>query len=202
MDAALIRCVLPTLLSEHTTTSLFFYLSVESNTVLLVCPTRRHLHSLLLNNICHLCWSSSCDCTYLKIRKFNNFYSQFNFLNHLRKCQNHWSPTWFPSTRTLCFLSWHEGKWHDCSTSCGEGVQERNVYCQALQQGDINSIVEEDFCGAAPRPISLQPCNMDVACPDWVTSPWSTVRTTRSPIQRSQGRLTLEGALEEFLWNV
>ena len=64
--------------------------------------------------------------------------------------------------------------WEECSTTCGEGVQIRSVYCQQVQQHDLISIVDSALC-KDPRPSSVKICNQDVPCPKWEAGEWSQV---------------------------
>ncbi|KAK7498556.1 hypothetical protein BaRGS_00010216 [Batillaria attramentaria] len=52
-----------------------------------------------------------------------------------------------------CDLPWTMEEWTECSTTCGEGRQTRNVYC-----GDPDTDSDDIWCRDEPPPLS-QPCN-------------------------------------------
>ena len=49
---------------------------------------------------------------------------------------------------------------------CGEGEQERTVFCQQEHEPDIYVMVEDSLCHANPRPRSNRPCDTGVPCPE------------------------------------
>ncbi|XP_053574451.1 A disintegrin and metalloproteinase with thrombospondin motifs 7 isoform X2 [Bombina bombina] len=68
----------------------------------------------------------------------------------------------------LCPAVWHQGNWSQCSASCGEGVQLRNVYC-------ING-TEQMVCDPSERPDTKRTCQLTSCQPqifstiDWTGS--------------------------------
>ncbi|XP_063304778.1 A disintegrin and metalloproteinase with thrombospondin motifs 7-like isoform X1 [Pelobates fuscus] len=69
---------------------------------------------------------------------------------------------------TPCRATWHQGNWSECSVSCGEGVQYREVYC--------SNDVEGNVCDHSDRPVSKRACVLS-SCPfdsfsriDWTGS--------------------------------
>ncbi|XP_033120586.1 ADAMTS-like protein 1 [Anneissia japonica] len=79
---------------------------------------------------------------------------------HVESCNNH-----------VCPPRWHANPWTDCSTSCGQGVQQRIVTCaQDFPNGRTVSKVFQACQG--PRPPSQRICNLQ-PCPHWLTGNWS-----------------------------
>ncbi|XP_071953486.1 ADAMTS-like protein 1 isoform X2 [Antedon mediterranea] len=71
----------------------------------------------------------------------------------------------------VCPPRWHTNPWSDCSTSCGQGVQQRIVTCsQDLPDGQSISKVYQACQGQ--RPPSQKTCNPQ-PCPHWLTGNWS-----------------------------
>uniref|UniRef100_A0A671UMU0 ADAM metallopeptidase with thrombospondin type 1 motif 9 n=1 Tax=Sparus aurata TaxID=8175 RepID=A0A671UMU0_SPAAU len=68
---------------------------------------------------------------------------------------------------------WKTGSWGECSASCGDGVQRREVFCQV---GDRRSPLESG-CSQRSRPASSQSCRV-AECPSryrWREGDWQTV---------------------------
>uniref|UniRef100_A0AAQ5Y9S1 ADAM metallopeptidase with thrombospondin type 1 motif, 9 n=1 Tax=Amphiprion ocellaris TaxID=80972 RepID=A0AAQ5Y9S1_AMPOC len=71
---------------------------------------------------------------------------------------------------------WKTGNWGECSASCGDGIQRREVLCQL---GDRRSALESG-CPQRSRPASSQSCRV-ADCPSryrWREGDWQTVRMT------------------------
>ncbi|KAM8973091.1 A disintegrin and metalloproteinase with thrombospondin motifs 7 [Pelodytes ibericus] len=67
-----------------------------------------------------------------------------------------------------CLALWHQGNWSQCSVSCGEGVQYRDVYCTNDTEG---SVCEHSERPLAKRTCALPSCHVDVFNPvDWTGS--------------------------------
>uniref|UniRef100_A0A3B4VJ60 ADAM metallopeptidase with thrombospondin type 1 motif 9 n=1 Tax=Seriola dumerili TaxID=41447 RepID=A0A3B4VJ60_SERDU len=88
-------------------------------------------------------------------------------------CQ-HLSPK--PSKQRRCrgvrCPKWKTGNWGECSASCGDGVQQREVFCQV---GDRRSSLETG-CSQRSRPASSQSCRV-ADCPSryrWKEGDWQT----------------------------
>uniref|UniRef100_A0A8C4IAA9 ADAM metallopeptidase with thrombospondin type 1 motif, 9 n=1 Tax=Dicentrarchus labrax TaxID=13489 RepID=A0A8C4IAA9_DICLA len=67
---------------------------------------------------------------------------------------------------------WKTGNWGECSASCGDGVQRREVFCQV---GDRRSPLESG-CSQRSRPASSQSCRV-ADCPSryrWREGDWQT----------------------------
>ncbi|GFR96321.1 A disintegrin and metalloproteinase with thrombospondin motifs 7 [Elysia marginata] len=64
---------------------------------------------------------------------------------------------------TTC-LRWQADAWSECSTSCGYGVQTRDVVCP-----------DQDSCDASLRPDTTRECLDQPPCTTWVHGDWSKV---------------------------
>eukprot|EP00753_Platysulcus_tardus_P008255 PLAT15852.1.p2 GENE.PLAT15852.1~~PLAT15852.1.p2 ORF type:complete len:1215 (+),score=618.85 PLAT15852.1:55-3699(+) len=60
---------------------------------------------------------------------------------------------------------WRTSTWSNCSATCGDGLQRREVWCQHLREG------ESGCPRAGPRPLSQRDCTA-LPCA-WRTGPWS-----------------------------
>ncbi|XP_029464912.1 A disintegrin and metalloproteinase with thrombospondin motifs 14 isoform X2 [Rhinatrema bivittatum] len=75
---------------------------------------------------------------------------------HTKYCSGERPDTRRPCNRLPCPSQWRTGAWSHCSSSCGEGIQQRQVLCKASD----NSIGQCD----SEKPDTIQPCKM-VPCP-------------------------------------
>ncbi|XP_053319554.1 A disintegrin and metalloproteinase with thrombospondin motifs 7 isoform X2 [Spea bombifrons] len=55
-----------------------------------------------------------------------------------------------------CPAVWHQGNWSECSVSCGEGVQYREVHCMNKTEGEV--------CEPSHRPLTNRICTL-LPCP-------------------------------------
>ncbi|XP_023343110.1 thrombospondin type-1 domain-containing protein 4 [Eurytemora carolleeae] len=82
--------------------------------------------------------------------------------------------------RTPCPPSWAGGDWGPCSTSCGEGVQERRLLCRQEFSASMSIPVAEKACAAeqsniiTARKCNLSPCTSDPLVQMLATQPEST----------------------------
>lgn len=60
------------------------------------------------------------------------------------------------------------GPWEECSASCGNGTQIRNVSCEHH---------DEEMCRPHEKPIATQACR-GIPCPEWKTGDWSECSVT------------------------
>jgi MYXO-CTERM domain-containing protein len=67
---------------------------------------------------------------------------------------------------------WFTGTWSACDTTCGEGLQTREVFC--CLPPSCASIVPDAQCATlGPRPTDTQPCTATNSCVyTWQTGPW------------------------------
>ncbi|KAK7912923.1 hypothetical protein WMY93_013134 [Mugilogobius chulae] len=92
---------------------------------------------------------------------------------------------------------WAVSEWSKCSSSCGEGLQRRQVVCQQLDAQGTTRTLSNQACEGTSRPEHNQNCTVN-NCPVWVTSPWgkcsgrclspsSTVQKRSVQCQRQNG---------------
>ncbi|XP_072004868.1 A disintegrin and metalloproteinase with thrombospondin motifs 7 isoform X1 [Engystomops pustulosus] len=67
--------------------------------------------------------------------------------------------------REPCPAIWHHGNWSQCSVSCGDGFQYRDVYC--------NNDLEGGACNPSERPISKRVCVMPLCFPNYNPYDWT-----------------------------
>ncbi|XP_072255221.1 A disintegrin and metalloproteinase with thrombospondin motifs 7 [Pyxicephalus adspersus] len=67
--------------------------------------------------------------------------------------------------REPCPALWYHGNWSQCSVSCGEGFQHRDVYC--------DNALEGGSCDPSERPASKQVCTMPTCIPDFSIFEWT-----------------------------
>lgn len=57
-------------------------------------------------------------------------------------------------------FEWKLGTWSACTAACGGGIQTREVTCQTIAVGNMQSVpVDPTKCGDHIKPITSQPCN-------------------------------------------
>lgn len=79
----------------------------------------------------------------------------------------------------MYFYRWHTSKWGSCSRTCGKGYKYRRVVCLKHHQSSKKHVPDRRCIDV--RPEGKAPCNLG-DCPEWLTGPWSHVRTTLSLI--------------------
>ncbi|KAG9488974.1 hypothetical protein GDO78_005142 [Eleutherodactylus coqui] len=67
--------------------------------------------------------------------------------------------------REPCPAAWHHGNWSQCSVSCGDGFQYRDVYC--------DNDLEGGACNPSVRPISKRVCVMPLCIPSFNPFDWT-----------------------------
>ncbi|CAF1284269.1 unnamed protein product [Adineta steineri] len=77
-------------------------------------------------------------------------------------------------TTNISCLTWFIGEWSTCSVTCGQGIQQRKVYCNDSLRS--TSIISDNKCqsilGKNSKPIEQQYCSI-TKCPYWEMSLWS-----------------------------
>ncbi|XP_067885034.1 ADAMTS-like protein 1 [Heterodontus francisci] len=72
-----------------------------------------------------------------------------------------------------CPPRWEFGKWSACSSSCGVGLQTRDVFCIHLlsRESDETVVLDDKHC-PQPKPDNVQACNQFNCPPDWHAEGW------------------------------
>ncbi|XP_038659917.1 ADAMTS-like protein 1 isoform X2 [Scyliorhinus canicula] len=72
-----------------------------------------------------------------------------------------------------CPPRWEFGKWSACSSSCGVGLQTRDVFCLHLlsRESDQTVALGDKNC-PQPKPDNVQACNQFNCPPDWLSEQW------------------------------
>uniref|UniRef100_H3B3P8 ADAM metallopeptidase with thrombospondin type 1 motif 20 n=1 Tax=Latimeria chalumnae TaxID=7897 RepID=H3B3P8_LATCH len=65
--------------------------------------------------------------------------------------------------------SWKANRWKECSVTCGEGIQRREVFCRLKGVGPVN----EAMCDPLAQPIGTQGCQLsDCLHYEWLVDEW------------------------------
>ena len=102
----------------------------------------------------------------------NNYYSGFNleygttYYWKVRAGNNNaggsWSNIYSFTTQSPLTYSWKiDGNWGNCSVTCGDGYQYRNVLCI---RDDTNEVVSDSYCNYSSKPSTKKECYID--CPE------------------------------------
>lgn len=72
---------------------------------------------------------------------------------------------------------WEASSWSECSRTCGEGFQFRQVRCWKMLSPGLDSSVYSDLCTMADleRPVERRPCKSPACGPQWEVAEWSEV---------------------------
>lgn len=75
-------------------------------------------------------------------------------------------------------LRWEASSWSECSRTCGEGFQFRQVRCWKMLSPGLDSSVYSDLCTVADleRPMERRPCKSPACGPQWEVAEWTEVR--------------------------
>ncbi|TKS78188.1 ADAMTS-like protein 2 [Collichthys lucidus] len=70
---------------------------------------------------------------------------------------------------------WEASSWSECSRTCGEGFQFRQVRCWKMLSPGLDSSVYSDLCTMADleRPVERRPCKSPACGPQWEVAEWS-----------------------------
>lgn len=77
-------------------------------------------------------------------------------------------------------LRWEASSWSECSRTCGEGFQFRQVRCWKMLSPGLDSSVYSELCTLADleRPIERRPCKSPACGPQWEVAEWTEVWAT------------------------
>ncbi|XP_060064092.1 ADAMTS-like protein 4 [Ylistrum balloti] len=91
-------------------------------------------------------------------------------------------PNLRPATQTIacntniCPPAWNTQNWTDCSVTCGEGMQTREVVCRQRVSDTQIIRVAASRCGDVERPQSARSCKAP-ACASWKAEDWGKCST-------------------------
>ncbi|CAG09662.1 unnamed protein product, partial [Tetraodon nigroviridis] len=70
---------------------------------------------------------------------------------------------------------WEASSWSECSRTCGEGFQFRQVRCWKMLSPGLDSSVYSELCTMADleRPIERRPCKSPACGPQWEVAEWT-----------------------------
>lgn len=73
---------------------------------------------------------------------------------------------------------WEASSWSECSRTCGEGFQFRQVRCWKMLSPGLDSSVYSDLCTMADleRPVERRACKSPACGPQWEVAEWTEVR--------------------------
>ncbi|XP_076007219.1 ADAMTS-like protein 2 [Genypterus blacodes] len=73
-----------------------------------------------------------------------------------------------------CQPRWEASSWSECSRTCGEGFQFRQVRCWKMLSPGLDSSVYSDLCTMAEleRPMERRPCKSPACGPQWEVAEW------------------------------
>ncbi|TWW60810.1 ADAMTS-like protein 2 isoform X1 [Takifugu flavidus] len=74
-----------------------------------------------------------------------------------------------------CQPRWEASSWSECSRTCGEGFQFRQVRCWKMLSPGLDSSVYSELCTLADleRPIERRPCKSPACGPQWEVAEWT-----------------------------
>lgn len=74
-------------------------------------------------------------------------------------------------------VRWEASSWSECSRTCGEGFQFRQVRCWKMLSPGLDSSVYSDLCTMADleRPVERRACKSPACGPQWEVAEWSEV---------------------------
>lgn len=83
----------------------------------------------------------------------------------------------FQSCFRFCdYFQWRHTEWSECSVTCGQGVQTRNVECYDW----TGTSVSQRFCEPDRKPAAKKKCQEKDCKLKWSTEPWSEVHIENS----------------------
>ena len=71
-----------------------------------------------------------------------------------------------------CEPRWEVSEWSVCSTSCGDGVQTRNVNCWKIMRPGLDSTLYHQECNGQDRPVDHRTCFVKRCQAQWNVSSW------------------------------
>ncbi|CAF3497325.1 unnamed protein product [Rotaria sp. Silwood1] len=100
-------------------------------------------------------------------------------------------------TTNITCLTWFIGEWSSCSVTCGQGYQQRIVYCNDPSRPWLR--ISDNECqtllGEHSKPDEQKNCSI-TECPYWQISPWSNCSGKCGLQKRYRSILCLHNGLE------
>uniref|UniRef100_A0A8C5E1B7 PLAC domain-containing protein n=1 Tax=Gouania willdenowi TaxID=441366 RepID=A0A8C5E1B7_GOUWI len=74
-----------------------------------------------------------------------------------------------------CQPRWEAGSWSECSRTCGEGFQFRQVRCWKMLSPGLDSSIYSDLCAGTDleRPVERRACKSPACGPQWEVAEWT-----------------------------
>lgn len=84
---------------------------------------------------------------------------------------------WTDDVQLMWSFRWEASSWSECSRTCGEGFQFRQVRCWKMLSPGLDSSVYSDLCTMADleRPMERRPCKSPACGPQWEVAEWTEV---------------------------
>ncbi|XP_065833779.1 A disintegrin and metalloproteinase with thrombospondin motifs 18-like isoform X2 [Oscarella lobularis] len=73
-------------------------------------------------------------------------------------------------------FSWHASSWSECTATCGQGIQTRNVEC--IVAGKSGSVRPDEDCRGQLKPNESRLCVLEPCGAQWLVSDWSRCSQT------------------------
>lgn len=92
-------------------------------------------------------------------------------------CRSDFGPNGTSDTGPAVVFRWEASSWSECSRTCGEGFQFRQVRCWKMISPGLDSSVYSDLCATADleRPVERRPCKSPACGPQWEVAEWTEV---------------------------
>jgi len=119
-----------------------------------------------------------------------------------RKCEewNKPAPRTIRCNRNPCPADWIAGEWGECSTSCGEGVQERRVACRQELSESLSIPVAEELCNNGHNFVTDRKCYVK-ACESEFSVEKSTVPSVLATQAKGDFRYLYQNAEAKTTFN-
>ncbi|KAK3698531.1 hypothetical protein QZH41_014457, partial [Actinostola sp. cb2023] len=92
---------------------------------------------------------------------------------------------------------WSTTEWRPCSTTCGGGLQTRQIVCRQEIADKVHEVVADASCsGSKPTGDVIKACN-EIACPEqWLPTTWSKCSVTCGGGTKSRSLMCMRRSAE------